>query len=108
MTQDRPKTAPRRFSRAAFFDLDFIIDFGPSWARFWLHLGSHLGTLFDTETAASAGLKASKTTHHHINAREGGELHYWEALGALLGGSWGLLGASWAVLGGSWALLGAS
>ena len=33
-----------------------------------------------------------------INAEEAGEIHYWEPLGALLEGSWGLLGASWGVI----------
>ena len=37
-TQDRPKTAPRRSSRASFFDFVFIIDFDPSWSDFCLIL----------------------------------------------------------------------
>ena len=43
-TQDRPKTAPRRSSRASFFDFVFDIDFGPSWVASWPHLGSLLGS----------------------------------------------------------------
>ena len=42
-TQDRPKTAPRRSSRASFFDFVFVFDLGPSWVAFWPHLGPPLG-----------------------------------------------------------------
>ena len=50
-TQDRPKTAPRRSSRSAFFDLVFIFDFGPSWVRFGLHLGSILAPFWVSKFA---------------------------------------------------------
>ena len=39
-TQDRPKTAPRRSSRADIFDFVFVVDFGLSWVDFDLILAS--------------------------------------------------------------------
>ena len=50
-TQDRPKTAPRRSSRSAFSDLVFIFDFGPSWVRFWFHLGSILALFWISKSS---------------------------------------------------------
>ena len=44
-----------------------------------------------------------------INARLGGESHYWGLLGRswlATVGSWGLLARSWVLLAGSWSLLG--
>ena len=43
-SQDRPKTAPRRSSRASFFNFVFVFDFDPFWVAFWLHLGPLLGS----------------------------------------------------------------
>ena len=57
-TQDRPKTAPRRSSRASFFDFVFIIDFGPSWVTFWHHLGSIWGWFSGVQDAFSGHLGA--------------------------------------------------
>ena len=42
MTQDRSKTAPRRFGRGAFFASNFVFDFGRFGVRFWLPLGALL------------------------------------------------------------------
>ena len=36
MTQDRPKTAPRRSWRTSFFVIVFAFDFGPLLVPFWL------------------------------------------------------------------------
>ena len=51
-TQDRPKTAPRRSSRASFFHFVFDIDFGPSWVRFLPHLGLSLGAQMSRSCAS--------------------------------------------------------
>ena len=41
-TQDRPKTAPKRSSRASFFDFDFVIDFGAISVRLGPPLSAQL------------------------------------------------------------------
>ena len=59
-TQDRPKTAPRRYSRASFFFFVFDIDFGASWLRFWPHLGPLLGSQNFPKSSAQRALLSQK------------------------------------------------
>ena len=63
-----------------------------------LILAEEFSVKVEKEVGAQRTLLALKRPMVDINAEEAGEIHYWEPLGALLGGSWGLLESSWVVL----------
>ena len=69
--QDRPKTLPRRSSRASFFVFVFDIDFEASWVRFGPHLGSLLGSKIGQSAAQQRSLLTLKRPQQPKTAQDG-------------------------------------